>query len=331
MGTAEPIQAQAWRERLVELARRSGLQLGNLQQKAEHDFELLLATASLYFPPQGIGEREANECLKRFLAGAGCMLGTDHVELRRWMADLGFIRRSDRGTDYRPGILPDWLRDAAARLDATALDAEVLRARTDHRQQREARKDAWLARSAAQIEVTEMSALPATGGDEVFMRQAIDQAHNAWAMGEVPVGAVVVLDGKVVATGFNQPIANHDPTAHAEIQALRAAAELLGNYRLPGCRLYVTLEPCAMCAGAMQHARIERLVYGAADPKTGACGSVIDLFAQPKLNHHTEVRGGVLAEECARLLSDFFSERRELQRSGALPAESDDAGAEAGG
>jgi tRNA(adenine34) deaminase len=150
--------------------------------------------------------------------------------------------------------------------------------------------------------------------DAVFMRQAMSQAHNAWALGEVPVGAVVVKDGKVVATGFNQPIGTHDPTAHAEIMALRAAAAVLGNYRLPGCELFVTLEPCAMCSGAMMHARLARVVYGAPDPKTGACGSIVNLFEQEKLNHHTEVRGGVLAEECGRLLKDFFAERRQAQQ-----------------
>lgn len=146
--------------------------------------------------------------------------------------------------------------------------------------------------------------------DSIYMHQAISQAHNAWALGEVPVGAVVVKDGEIVATGFNQPIGTHDPTAHAEIMALRAAAEILGNYRLPGCELYVTLEPCAMCAGAMMHARLARVVFGAPDPKTGACGSVINLFEQEKLNHHTEVTGGVMAEECATLLKEFFAERR---------------------
>ncbi|SNS77609.1 tRNA(adenine34) deaminase [Noviherbaspirillum humi] len=146
--------------------------------------------------------------------------------------------------------------------------------------------------------------------DELFMRQALDQAHNAWALGEVPVGAVVVKDGQVIATGFNQPIGNHDPTAHAEIMALRAAASILGNYRLPGCELYVTLEPCAMCSGAMMHARLNRVVFGASDPKTGVCGSVLNLFEQSKLNHHTGVVGGVLGEECGALLREFFAERR---------------------
>lgn len=147
--------------------------------------------------------------------------------------------------------------------------------------------------------------------DTVFMQQALSQAHNAWALGEVPVGALVVKDGEVIATGFNQPIGTHDPTAHAEIMALRAAADILGNYRLPGCDLYVTLEPCAMCAGAMMHARLARVVFGAADPKTGACGSVLNLFEQEKLNHHTEVTGGVLADECGALLKDFFASRRQ--------------------
>jgi tRNA(adenine34) deaminase len=154
--------------------------------------------------------------------------------------------------------------------------------------------------------------------DGIYMRQAIDQAHNAWALGEVPVGAVVVRDGQVIATGFNQPIGTHDPTAHAEIMALRAAADALGNYRLPGCELYVTLEPCAMCAGAMMHARLARVVYGAPDPKTGACGSVVNLFEQEKLNHHTAVTSGVMGNECAAVLKEFFAERRATQRGSGV-------------
>ncbi|WP_034297375.1 tRNA adenosine(34) deaminase TadA [Herbaspirillum sp. RV1423] len=143
------------------------------------------------------------------------------------------------------------------------------------------------------------------------MRLALAQAQHARELGEVPVGAVVVKDGEVISTGFNQPIGKHDPTAHAEIMALRAAAEILGNYRLPGCELYVTLEPCVMCAGAMMHARLARVVYGAADPKTGACGSVVNLFEQEQLNHHTELVGDVMAEACGQMLKDFFAERRE--------------------
>lgn len=155
--------------------------------------------------------------------------------------------------------------------------------------------------------------------DEIYMRQALSQAHNAWALGEVPVGAVVVKDGQVVATGFNQPIGTHDPTAHAEIMALRAAASILGNYRLPGCELYVTLEPCAMCSGAMMHARLARVVFGAPDPKTGTCGSVVNLFEQERLNHHTELVGGVLGEECGALLKEFFVERRRaVQRAAGM-------------
>jgi tRNA(adenine34) deaminase len=146
--------------------------------------------------------------------------------------------------------------------------------------------------------------------DEQYMQLALDQARLAWAVGEVPVGAVVVRDGEVIATGYNQPIGRHDPTAHAEIMALRAAAEKLGNYRLPGCELYVTLEPCAMCSGAMMHARLARVVYAAVDPKTGACGSVLDLFKEEQLNHHTEVVGGVLAGEAGAMLKGFFAERR---------------------
>src|SRR5512140_411540 len=142
------------------------------------------------------------------------------------------------------------------------------------------------------------------------MQSALEQARKAQAAGEVPVGAVVVKDGEIVGAGFNSPISRRDPAAHAEILALRDAAGRLGNYRLPGCELYVTLEPCAMCVGAMLHARIARLVYGAADPKTGACGSVVNLFAEPRLNHHASLSAGVLAEECGALLRDFFAAKR---------------------
>ncbi|MGI4845760.1 MAG: tRNA adenosine(34) deaminase TadA [Janthinobacterium lividum] len=151
-----------------------------------------------------------------------------------------------------------------------------------------------------------------------YMGLALEQARLAWAEGEVPVGAVVVKDGEVIAAGYNQPIGRHDPTAHAEIVALRAAAARLGNYRLPGCELYVTLEPCVMCSGAMMHARLARVVYAARDPKTGACGSVLDLFEQERLNHHTEVQGGVMADESSNLLKAFFAERRAAARK--LPA-----------
>jgi tRNA(adenine34) deaminase len=149
---------------------------------------------------------------------------------------------------------------------------------------------------------------------ERYMGLALLEARKAWEQGEVPVGAVVVREGEVIATGYNQPIGRHDPTAHAEIVALRAAADKLGNYRLPGCELYVTLEPCIMCSGAMMHARLARVVYAADDPKTGACGSVLDLFAQERLNHHTEVVKGVLAEEASALLKAFFAERRAAAR-----------------
>ena len=163
------------------------------------------------------------------------------------------------------------------------------------------------------------------------MRQALDQAHNAWLVGEVPVGAVVVRDTpdgrQVVATGYNRPITDHDPTAHAEIVALRHAAQLLGNYRLPECEVYVTLEPCAMCAMALLHARVKRVVYGATDPKAGAAGSVIDVFGNAALNHHTAIEGGVLAASCGELLRSFFVERREQYRQRrAMPVLPSDTG-----
>lgn len=163
--------------------------------------------------------------------------------------------------------------------------------------------------------------LPAAGRarDESAMRIALDQALNAQLAGEVPVGAVVVRQTdeglQVIATGYNRPITTHDPTAHAEIVALRHAAQLMENYRLTDCEVYVTLEPCAMCAMALMHARVRRVVYGASDPKTGVAGSVIDLFADPRLNHHTAVQGGVLADASAQLLRGFFADRRALKHA----------------
>ena len=151
--------------------------------------------------------------------------------------------------------------------------------------------------------------------DTEYMQVALQLAKEAALAGEVPVGAVVVKDGVIIGQGYNAPIGQHDPSAHAEIEAMREAANNLGNYRLVDCTLYVTLEPCAMCAGAIQHARIARLVYGASDPKTGACGSVINLMAEPRLNHHTEVVGGVMATECGAMLSQFFAGRRRQAKS----------------
>jgi tRNA(adenine34) deaminase len=146
--------------------------------------------------------------------------------------------------------------------------------------------------------------------DRQFMQQAIEQAHLAAIAGEVPVGAVLVRNGQVISKAFNQPITKHDPSAHAEMLALRQAALIEENYRLPGTTLYVTLEPCAMCAGAILHARVDRIVFGAPDPKTGAAGSVVDLFAMKQINHQTSIEGGIMGDECGQLLKNFFKERR---------------------
>ncbi len=149
-----------------------------------------------------------------------------------------------------------------------------------------------------------------TKQDQIYMQAAIALAKQAAENGEVPVGAIVVKDGEIIGRGSNAPIGLHDPSAHAEILAMREAASNIGNYRLVDCTLYVTLEPCAMCSGAIQHARIANLIYGASDPKTGACGSVINLMTEEKLNHHTTVKSGVLAEEAGQILSNFFRQRR---------------------
>jgi tRNA(adenine34) deaminase len=146
--------------------------------------------------------------------------------------------------------------------------------------------------------------------DERFMREALALAREAGAAGEVPVGAVVVCNGEIIGRGYNRPITTHDPTGHAEIIALREAANRLGNYRMPNCELFVTLEPCAMCTGAVFHARIARVVFAAYDPKTGVAGSVLDLYAEPRLNHHAEIVGGVLGSDSGELLSSFFAARR---------------------
>lgn len=155
-----------------------------------------------------------------------------------------------------------------------------------------------------------MTADAGVSTDQGFMRRALELAGRAREEGEVPVGAVVVHDGKVVGEGWNHPISSADATSHAEIEAIRAACKALANYRLPGSTIYVTLEPCVMCCGAIQHARIGRLVFGASDPKTGACGSVVNLFAEPKLNHHATVVPGVMAAESVALLRAFFASRR---------------------
>lgn len=163
------------------------------------------------------------------------------------------------------------------------------------------------------------ASIPASLEDDArYMRNALDLAREAWDAGEVPVGAVVVLDGEIVGRGFNQPITSHDPTAHAEVVALRDAAGRLGNYRLVNCTLYVTMEPCVMCAGALLHARVARVVYGAKEYKTGAHGSVMDVFAEPRLNHHCDITGGVLADECAAMISGFFEMRRQNKKE-AMP------------
>ncbi|MGO4327885.1 tRNA adenosine(34) deaminase TadA [Cupriavidus sp. 2TAF22] len=162
---------------------------------------------------------------------------------------------------------------------------------------------------------------PAAERDRRYMRAALEEARLAEAAGEVPVGAVVVWNDAVIARGHNLPIRSVDPSAHAEMQALRAAAQVIGNYRMPECELYVTLEPCVMCSGAILHARIRHVVFGASDPKTGAAGSVLNLFEQAQLNHQTSIAGGVLADECGGMLKAFFGARRRAQKAAQKAAQ----------
>jgi tRNA(adenine34) deaminase len=287
-----------------------------LEQGDPLDLEVILASAALYFPAtQLLSERDANERLRSFLGGPGRMLDSDCNELLKSLLQRGLIVQSPYGTDFRRGELPLWMASAGLAMTAEVLEQADRQVREAEQRAQDAIAATWLQEAAQAIEVSEGAAVD-VDPDLTFMRLALDQAHNAWALCEVPVGAVVVKDGSVIATGFNQPIGHTDPTAHAEIQAIRAAADWLGNYRLTGCTLYVTLEPCAMCAGAIQQARIARLVYGAPDPKTGACGSLIDLFSERRLNHHTTVRSGVLLQACSATLSRFFAERRAQQQSG---------------
>jgi tRNA(adenine34) deaminase len=285
---------------------RRGIALGGLASGRQDDFRALLAAAALALDEgAGYDEPAVNARLKAWLDGPGAMVDVDHVELRRWLVDAGLVRRDGFGRHYaRATPAPDAFARELAGLAGIDLGLLAAEARESEREAREARQAAWRARRG------ELPAGRAAGEDARWMDEALSLARQAQSRGEVPVGAVVVQAGAVVGRGGNAPLAASDPTAHAEIGALREAARALGNYRLPQASLYVTLEPCAMCAGAIMHARIARLVFGAPDPKTGACGSVVDLFAERRINHHTAVVGGVRADECGALLSAFFAARR---------------------
>ena len=286
-----------WRRLCV----RNGLTLGGLASGRQHEFVAVLASAALAFDDDAVySEAEVNERLRGWLANAGAMIETDHVELRRWLIDARLLARDGFGREYRRVAAPEAFGASMRALSGLDLGLVAAEAREAHERERAARHASWKARTAN----------PPDENDERWMREALALAHLARERGEVPVGAIVVLDGAVVGRGGNAPVAGHDPTAHAEIAALRDAGARLRNYRLSGASLYATLEPCAMCAGAILHARIARVVFGAADPKTGACGSVVDLFAEPRLNHHATVRPGILAEECGTLLSEFFAAKR---------------------
>jgi tRNA(adenine34) deaminase len=301
--TQDPLAT--WRRLCV----RNALSVGGLQSGRQQDFGVVLAAAALAFDEGATySEAEVNERLKAWLAEPGAMLGTDHVELRRWLVDMRLLDRDGYGRSYWRASAPPAFQAALQALAGWDLSVVTRTARDADARRRAERKSAWKASTAT---ATDTQASRATADDERWMAQALTLARDASSRGEVPIGAVVVRDDMVLGRGGNSPIVHNDPTAHAEIAALREAASAAGNYRLTGAALYVTIEPCAMCAGAIMHARIGRLVFGARDPKTGACGSVVDLLAERRLNHHATVVAGVRADECAALLSDFFAARRQ--------------------
>jgi len=296
--TGDPLAA--WRR----LAVREHISLVGLQSGRQDDFRTVVAAAALAFEEDdGYGEAEVKRRLQAWLADAGAMLSTDHAELRRMLVDTGLLVRDAFGRDYRRTSPPAAFVPVVTALSGVDLAHIAREEREAHSRERARRKAEWDARrSAAQA--------PATAEDARWMDVAIEMARESARRGEVPIGAIVVHAGQVIGRGGNAPVAASDPTAHAEIIALREAAAALRNYRLPGSTLYVTLEPCVMCAGALMHARVGRVVFGARDPKAGACGSVVDLFADARLNHHATVVRGVHAEACAALLSEFFAARR---------------------
>lgn len=294
-----------WRRLCV----RNALSLRGLQSGRQQDLCVVLAAAALAFDDGATyTEADVNERLKAWLADPGAMLGTDHVELRRWLVDTRLLARDGYGRSYARASAPPAFQAALQALAGWDLSVVARNARDADARQRAQRKSAWKESAATP---TDTQARQATADDERWMAEALALARDAGSRGEVPIGALVVRDGKVLGRGGNSPILHSDPTAHAEIAALREAASAAGNYRLTGAALYVTIEPCAMCAGAIMHARIGRLVFGARDPKTGTCGSVVDLFAERRLNHHATVVAGVRADECGALLSDFFAARRQ--------------------
>ena len=299
----EPDPLVTWQR----LSVRKALSLGGLQSGRGYEFGVVLSAAALALH-KGVEytEPEVNERLKRWLDDGGAMLATDHVELRRWLVDMQFVERDGYGRSYRRSTAPNAFAATLAALEGADLNAIARIARDADVAAREQRKREWRHGTTAPREPA-----VATAEDHRWMDQALALARAAGERGEVPIGAVVVREGMILGRGGNAPIANSDPTAHAEIAALREAAAATGNYRLVGASLYVTIEPCVMCAGAIMHARIARVVFGARDPKTGACGSVIDLFAEPSLNHHAQVIEGVNAQACGELLSAFFAARRQ--------------------
>lgn len=283
-------------KRFIELTIRRGSTLASLEKRDPEDLLAVLEAFVTYLPDDLITAAQALEKAQEFLEKSGEWLDEKPVTLLLQALKRGFIFEATVG--YRKSH-PD-------KYDREALDQAVELEHAHREQTKQVMKKARQLKNMAANAKKRIT----SDRDPEFMREALEFAKEAAAEGEVPVGCVIVKDDQIIGVGKNCPIKNHDPSAHAEVNAIRQAAHALENYRLYGCTLYVTLEPCSMCAALISHARIERVVFGASDPKTGAYGSVINLPEVAKLNHKPQIDGGVLSEECGKLLTDFFEEKR---------------------
>lgn len=283
-------------QRFIDLTIRRGSTLASLEKRDPQDLSAVIEAFVTYLPDDLISAATALEKAKEFLEKSGDWLDEKPVTLLLQALKQGFIFEATVG--YR--------KSKEDRYDRESLDRAV-ELEYDHREQTK-----QVMKKARQLKNMAANAKKRIENDKdpEFMREALEFAKEAASEGEVPVGCVIVKDDQIIGVGRNCPIGHHDPSAHAEVNAIRQAAHALENYRLSGCTLYVTLEPCAMCAALISHARIDRVVFGASDPKTGAYGGVINLPEVAKLNHKPQVDGGILSDECSTLLTAFFEERR---------------------